>query len=190
MISAGRMGGRAACCLITLSLQVFSMLRCPRCLGTGKTEDRDHTHLVHLARCDGGHAGKHQTKAPGVTDGVAEWEGNQLCLKVFHLFFISVRRLQAHFWWQHPPGLFYGYVRHPDSVCQNFTISWWNCKCVYWLCVYPRVGTMRAVTLLVLQLNSCGNHILNINIIHLCHFIKMYWNVKECKICSCSYAGV
>lgn len=134
MISAGRMGGRAACCLITLSLQVFSMLRCPRCLGTGKTEDRDHTHLVHLARCDGGHAGKHQTKAPRVTDGVAEWEGNQLCLKVFHLFFISVRRLQAHFWWQHPPGLFYGYVRRPDSVCQNFSISWWNCKCVYWLC--------------------------------------------------------
>ncbi|CAB1428440.1 unnamed protein product [Pleuronectes platessa] len=47
------MGGRAACCLITLSLQVFSMVRCPCCLGTEKTEDRDQTHLVHLARCDG-----------------------------------------------------------------------------------------------------------------------------------------
>lgn len=59
LISAGRMGGRVVCCLITLRLQVFSMLRCPRCFGTEKTEDRDQTHLVHLAGRDGGHAGKH-----------------------------------------------------------------------------------------------------------------------------------
>eukprot|EP00064_Thunnus_orientalis_P006220 superscaffoldBa00000639_g6236 len=89
------MGGRTACCLITLSLQVFSMLRCSCCLGTEKTEDRDQTHLVHLAHCDGGHAGKH--KSLGVTDGVAEREGNQLSLKVFHLFFILGRLLQARF---------------------------------------------------------------------------------------------
>ncbi|TNN84061.1 hypothetical protein EYF80_005667 [Liparis tanakae] len=69
---------------------VFPMLRCPCCLGTEKTEDRDQAHLFHLARCDGGHAGSlAQNKSLGGKDGVSEREAIQLGLKVFHLFFIS-----------------------------------------------------------------------------------------------------
>ena len=57
----------------------------PGCLGTEKTEDRDQSHLVHLAVMEAmEESSPAQKKSLGVTHG-----GGGLSLKVFHLFLIS-----------------------------------------------------------------------------------------------------
>lgn len=61
-----------------------------------------------------------QNKSPGVTDGVAEREGNQLSLKVFHLFFISGRRLKAHFLMTEPARLTLWLCKAPERCVFEF----------------------------------------------------------------------
>ena len=105
------MQGGGAATRPTASL--LSVCRCSRCFGAPaalaqrrqRTETRPTSFILRAGMEVMQESTLAQNKSLGVTDGVAEREGNQLSLKVFHLFFISKRQLQAHFWWQHPPGL-------------------------------------------------------------------------------------
>lgn len=99
--------------------------RCSRCFSAPaalakrrrRTETRPTSFILHPMMEVTQESTLAQNKSPGVTDGDAKQEGNQLGLKVFHLFFISGRWLWTHFWWHHLPGTFgFGYVRCFDSV--------------------------------------------------------------------------
>lgn len=84
---------------------LLSVCRCSRCFGAPaalaqrrqRTETRPTSFILLAVMEVMQESTLAQNKSPGVTDGVAEREGNQLSLKVFHLFFISGKQLQAHF---------------------------------------------------------------------------------------------
>lgn len=84
---------------------LLSVCRCSRCLGAPaalaqrrqRTETRPTSFILRAVMEVMQESNLAQNKSPGVTDGVTGREGNQLSLKVFHLFFISGRRLRAHF---------------------------------------------------------------------------------------------
>lgn len=60
----GEVGGGQAASLLSGCRCSGCRGAAPHCLGTAKTEDREQTHLVHLAGCDGGHAGKKRRSHP------------------------------------------------------------------------------------------------------------------------------
>lgn len=106
---------------------LLSVCRCSGCFSAPaalaerrqRTETRPTSFILHPGMEVMQESSLAQNKSLGVTDGVAEQEGNQLSLKVFHLIFHLEKAAVGALLMTSPARLFQGYVRHSGFESYN-----------------------------------------------------------------------